>query len=142
VTQQPAYAVNYQPLVEGLQLLDVQRLIDDTTDAWYNQTLCQIGDVVVRLGVMQGEYHWHKHDEQDEFFFVLDGQFRIELEGMDTVELLPRQAFIVPKGLMHRPVVPQRSAVLMIEKAITLRRSIGENYYPNGITGAHEDLPQ
>lgn len=113
----PAYAMNNQPLVAALQQLDVQRLIDDTTDAWYNQTLCRVGDVVVRLGVMQGEYHWHKHDEQDEFFFVLDGLFRIELEGMDAVELRPRQAFIVPKGLMHRPVVPKRSAVLMIERA-------------------------
>jgi hypothetical protein len=80
-----AYAMNHQPLVAALQLLDVQGLIDGTTDTWYNQTLCQVGDVVVRLGVMDGEYHWHKHDEQDEFFFVLDGQFRIELDGMDTV---------------------------------------------------------
>lgn len=117
MTQEPAYAMNYQPLVGALQLLNVQQLIDDTTDSWYNQTLCQVGDVVVRLGVMQGEYHWHKHDEQDEFFFVLDGLFRIELDGMDTVELRPRQMFIVPKGLMHRPVVPDRSAVLMIERA-------------------------
>ena len=117
MTQEPAYAMNYEPLVGALQLLNVQQLIDDTTDRWYNQTLCQVGDVVVRLGVMQGEYHWHKHDEQDEFFFVLDGLFRIELEGRETVELGPRQAFTVPKGLLHRPVVPQRSAVLMIERA-------------------------
>jgi mannose-6-phosphate isomerase-like protein (cupin superfamily) len=111
------YAINDEPLVGVLQRLDVQRLSDATTDDWYNQTLCRVGDVVVRLGVMQGEYHWHKHDEQDEFFFVLDGLFRIELEGMDTVELGPRQAFTVPKGLKHRPVVPRRSAVLMIERA-------------------------
>lgn len=112
----PAYVVNDQPLVAALQRLDVQQLIDDATDAWYNQTLCRVGDVVVRLGVMQGEYHWHKHDEQDEFFFVLDGVIRIELEGLDTVELGPRQAFIVPKRLPHRPVVAQRSAALMIER--------------------------
>src|SRR5882757_2740406 len=117
MTEPNGYAINYQPLVDALQVLDVQHLIDATTDAWYNQTLCRVGDVVVIHSVMQGEYHWHKHDEQDEFFFVLDGLFCIELEGMDTVELLPRQAFIVPKGLMHRPVAPQRSAVLMIERA-------------------------
>ena len=105
------------PLVSALQRLDVQRLIDGTDQTWYNQTLCQVGDVVVRLGVMAGEYHWHKHDEQDEFFFVLDGLFRIELDGMDAVELRPRQMFIVPKGLMHRPVVPTRSSVLMIEQS-------------------------
>jgi mannose-6-phosphate isomerase-like protein (cupin superfamily) len=117
MTDPSRYAINYQPLAEALQVLDVQHLIDATTDPWYNQTLCQVGDVVVRLGVMQGEYHWHKHDEQDEFFFVLDGLFRIELDGMEPVELRPRQAFTVPKGLLHRPVVPHRSAVLMIERA-------------------------
>ncbi len=113
----PEYAINDEPLVGALSRLDVQRLIDDAGQAWYNQTLCEVGDVVVRLGVMRGEYHWHKHDEQDEFFFVLDGLFRIELAGKDTVELGPRQMFIVPKGLMHRPVVPTRSAVLMIERS-------------------------
>jgi mannose-6-phosphate isomerase-like protein (cupin superfamily) len=66
---------------------------------------------------MQGEFHWHTHEEQDEFFFVLDGVFRIELHNADTVELGPRQAFSVPAGMPHRPVVPVRSAVLMIEKA-------------------------
>jgi mannose-6-phosphate isomerase-like protein (cupin superfamily) len=111
------YAISYQPLVGALELLDVQQLIDATTDQWYNQTLCQVGDVVVRLGVMEGEYHWHKHDDQDEFFMVLDGLFRIELDGRDPVELAPRQMFVVPKGLLHRPVVPRRSAVLMIERA-------------------------
>jgi mannose-6-phosphate isomerase-like protein (cupin superfamily) len=117
VTVPDGYAINYQPLAGALEVLDVQRLIETTSDAWYNQTLCRVGDVVVRLGVMQGEYHWHRHDEQDEFFFVLDGLFRIELQDMDTVELRPRQAFTVPRGLMHRPVVPRRSAVLMIERA-------------------------
>ena len=66
---------------------------------------------------MEGEFHRHKHDQQDEFFFVLDGLFRIELDGADTVELGPRQAFTVPAEMLHRPVVPARSGVLMIEKA-------------------------
>jgi len=100
-----------------LQAIDVQALIDQAGDPLYNQTLIQIGDVLVRQGVMEGEFHWHKHDQQDEFFFVLDGLFRIELDGVDTVELGPRQAFTVPAGMLHRPVVPARSAVPMIEKA-------------------------
>jgi mannose-6-phosphate isomerase-like protein (cupin superfamily) len=114
---QTDYAIHYQPLFAQLEKMDVQRLIDEVDDPWYNQTLIQVGDVLVRLGVMQGEFHWHKHDEQDEFFFVLDGLFRIELDGADTVELGPRQAFTVPAGMLHRPVVPIRSAVLMLEKA-------------------------
>jgi mannose-6-phosphate isomerase-like protein (cupin superfamily) len=117
LVSQQNYAIHYAPLFDVLQSIDVQALIDRVEDAWYNQTLIQVGDVLVRLGVMQGEYHWHKHDEQDEFFFVLDGLFRIELEGAETVELGPRQAFTVPAGMRHRPVVPIRSAVLMLEKA-------------------------
>ena len=113
----PDYAIHYEPLFKALQTIDVQALIDHVDEPWYNQTLIQVGDVLVRLGVMQGEFHWHTHEEQDEFFFVLDGLFRIELEGADTVELSPRQAFTVPAGMLHRPVVPVRSSVLMIEKA-------------------------
>ena len=111
------YAILYAPLYGVLETMDIQSLIDRVEDPWYNQTLVQVGDVLVRLGVMQGEFHWHQHDEQDEFFFVLDGLFRIELADRPTVELGPRQAFSVPAGLQHRPVVPVRSAVLMIEKA-------------------------
>mgnify|MGYP002619815429 CR=1 FL=1 len=114
---QAGYAIHYEPLFKVLETMDVQALIDKVDEPWYNQTLIQVGDVWVRLGVMQGEFHWHKHDEQDEFFFVLDGRFRIELEGAEAVELGPRQAFTVPAGMLHRPVVPVRSAVLMIEKA-------------------------
>jgi mannose-6-phosphate isomerase-like protein (cupin superfamily) len=111
------YTIHYKPLFTTLQTMDVQALIERVEDPWYNQTLIQVGDVLVRLGVMQGEYHWHTHDEQDEFFFVLDGRFLIELEGRETVELGPRQGFAVPAGMRHRPVVPVRSAVLMIERA-------------------------
>jgi mannose-6-phosphate isomerase-like protein (cupin superfamily) len=117
MSQQQDYAIHYQPLFTTLQAMNVQELIERASDPWYNQTLVQVGDVLVRLGVMQGEFHWHKHDEQDEFFFILDGLFRIELESAETVELGPRQAFCVPAGMLHRPVVPVRSAVLMLEKA-------------------------
>lgn len=111
------YSIHYAALFSALQMIDVQKLIGKVEDPWYNQTLIQVGDVLVRLGVMKGEFHWHKHDEQDEFFFVLDGLFRIELADREAVELGPRQAFSVPAGMLHRPVVPVRSAVLMIEKA-------------------------
>lgn len=111
------YTIHYEPLFTTLQPMDVQALIDEVDVPWYNQTLLQVGDVLVRLGVMEGEFHWHKHDEQDEFFFVLDGRFHVELDGADTVRLGPRQGFAVPAGMPHRPVVPVRSAVLMMEQA-------------------------
>jgi mannose-6-phosphate isomerase-like protein (cupin superfamily) len=117
VNDERGYAIEYQPLVGTLEKLDVQRVIDATTERWFNRTLCEVDGTAVRLGVLHGEFHWHKHDEQDKFFFVLDGLMRIELEGMPTVELGPREAFTVPKGLQHRPVVPVRTAVLMLERA-------------------------
>jgi mannose-6-phosphate isomerase-like protein (cupin superfamily) len=110
------YVIHEDALFSTLEKMDVQRLIDECDDPWYNQTLCQVNDSVVRLGVLQGEYHWHKHDNQDEFFLVLDGLFRIEMEDR-IVELQPRQAFTVPKGVLHRPVVPVRTTVIMIEGA-------------------------
>jgi mannose-6-phosphate isomerase-like protein (cupin superfamily) len=91
-------------------------LVDACTDRWYNQTLCRVNESVVRLGVIEGEYHWHKHDNEDEFFYVVDGQFLIDLEGR-TVELAPGQGFVVPKGVMHRPRAPQRTVILMVEGA-------------------------
>lgn len=111
------YAIDDQPILAPLQKLEVQQLIDGTTEPWSNQTLCQVGDTVVRLGVVQGEFHWHKHDHQDELFLVLDGLFRIEVEGRPTVELGPRDAYLVPRGVRHRPVAPVRTAVLMVEQA-------------------------
>jgi mannose-6-phosphate isomerase-like protein (cupin superfamily) len=104
--------VRYGPL----EVVDLQALIDACTDQWYNQTLCRVNDSVVRLGVLQGEYHWHKHDDLDEFFYVVDGRFLIDLEGR-TVELTPRQGFVVPKGVVHRTRAPERTVVLMVEGA-------------------------
>lgn len=110
------YSINLDAKYAPLELVDVQTLVDACKDAWYNQTLCRVNDCVVRLGVMQGEFHWHKHDLEDEFFYVLDGRFVVELEGR-TVELRPRQGFTVPRGVMHRTLAPERSVILMIEGA-------------------------
>jgi mannose-6-phosphate isomerase-like protein (cupin superfamily) len=98
--------------------MNVQAVIDGADHPWFNQTLVQVGDVLVRLGVFEpGSFHWHQHDEQDEFFLVLDGRLRIELEGRAQVELGPRQAFTVPAQLQHRPVALVPTSVLMIERA-------------------------
>src|SRR5262249_10754199 len=100
----------------ALDLIDVPSLVKACTDQWYNQTLCKVNDSVVRLGVMQGEYHWHKHDDDDEFFFVLGGTFIIDLEGR-SVALSPQQGFVVPKGVIHRTRAPEKAVVLMVETA-------------------------
>ena len=102
----------YQPL----QVIEEKALADACPYKWYNQTLCQVNGSVVRLGVVQGEYHWHKHDDDDEFFYVVEGRFLIDLEDR-TVELTPRQGFVVPKGVIHRTRAAERTVILMVENA-------------------------
>ena len=110
------YATHLNVYYAPLELVDVPALVAACTDRWYNQTLCRVNDSVVRLGVVQGEYHWHKHDTEDEFFYVVEGLFLIDLEGR-TVELAQGQGFVVPKGVMHRPRAPERTVILMVEGA-------------------------
>lgn len=111
-----SYSINLQPRYAPLELVDIQSLVDACADPWYNQTLCRVNETVVRLGVVQGEFHWHKHDKEDEFFYVVEGRFVIDLEDR-TVELLPRQGLTVPKGVMHRTRAPERTVILMVEGA-------------------------
>jgi mannose-6-phosphate isomerase-like protein (cupin superfamily) len=110
------YETRLNVLHSALETIDIRQLVEDCKFPWYNQTLCRVNDAVVRLGVVQGEYHWHKHDEDDEFFYVVSGQFIIDLEG-SSVTLDPLQGFVVPKGVMHRPRAPQRTVILMVETA-------------------------
>ena len=108
------YQTRLNTLYRPLELIDERALTDGCPYKWYNQTLCQVNDSVVRLGVIQGEYHWHKHDESDEFFYVQEGKLLIDLENQ-TVELNPRQGLVVPRGTVHRTRAEQRTVILMIE---------------------------
>lgn len=108
------YETRLNVLHGPLEVIDEKAISDACEYEWYNQTLCRVNDAVVRVGVVKGEYHWHKHDEDDEFFYVVDGKLLIDLEDR-TVELLPRQGFVVPKGTMHRTRAPQRTSILMVE---------------------------
>jgi mannose-6-phosphate isomerase-like protein (cupin superfamily) len=110
------YATYLDIKFDPLTLIDVSALAKMVTDRWYNQTLCKVNESVIRLGVMQGEYHWHKHDNDDEFFFVLSGRFIIDLEGR-SIALLPNQGVTVPKGVLHRTRAPEKSVILMVETA-------------------------
>jgi mannose-6-phosphate isomerase-like protein (cupin superfamily) len=101
-------------LHQPLELIDEKALADACTFKWYNQTLCQVNESVVRMAVIEGEYHWHKHDEDDEFFYVIEGRLLIDLEG-STMELAPRQGVVIPKGVVHRTRAPNRTVILMME---------------------------
>jgi mannose-6-phosphate isomerase-like protein (cupin superfamily) len=118
------YATHLNVLFPALERIDVDALVGEVLDTWYNQTLTRVNDSVIRLGVMTGEYHWHHHTDDDEFFFVLSGRFLIDLEpaadGVTpgrVVELGPRQGFTVPRGVVHRTRAPERSVILMVETA-------------------------
>jgi mannose-6-phosphate isomerase-like protein (cupin superfamily) len=118
------YATHLNVLFDAMEKVALDPLIAAVRDPWYNQTLVRVNDSVVRVGVMQGEYHWHEHADDDEFFFVLEGQFLIDLEpeadGVTpgrVITLAPREGFVVPKGVRHRTRAPERCVILMVENA-------------------------
>lgn len=118
------YATHLDVLFPALEKIALDPLVEAVRDRWYNQTLARVNDSVVRLGVMQGEYHWHQHTDDDEFFYVVEGRFLIDLEpaadGVTpgrVVELRAREGFVVPKGVIHRTRAPERAIILMIETA-------------------------
>ena len=109
------YSIHTDIKYEPLEVVDARGLADACTEKWWNQTLCRVNDGVARLAVIEGEFHWHQHDREDEFFFVLEGKLLVDVEGR-TVELEPGQGVVVPKGVSHRPRAPERTVVLMFEK--------------------------
>ena len=108
------YNINLNIGFAHLQKIDVNEIVERTKLKWSNQTLTQVNESVVRLGIVEGEFHWHKHDNDDEFFFVLQGQLLIDLEDQ-TIELNPNQGVTISKGVMHRPRASQRTVMLMVE---------------------------
>jgi mannose-6-phosphate isomerase-like protein (cupin superfamily) len=118
------YDTRLNVMFPPLEKIALDPIITAVTHPWFNQTLCRVNDSVVRMGVMQGEYHWHKHDDDDEFFFVLEGLFLIDLEPASdgvtpgkVIELRPREGYVVPRGVVHRTRAPERSVILMVENA-------------------------
>jgi mannose-6-phosphate isomerase-like protein (cupin superfamily) len=97
-----------------LERMDIAQLVEECKDKWYNETLTKVNDSVVRIGIVEGEYHWHKHDNDDEFFYVVEGKLLIDLEDR-TIELNPKQGVTIPKGVRHRPRAPIKTVMLMVE---------------------------
>jgi len=110
------YATHLDIKYGPLDLVDVPALVAACTDRWFNQTLCRVNESVLRLGVIQGEYHWHKHEADDEFFYVIEGRLIVDIEAK-TFDLGERQGLVVPKGVRHRTRAPERAIILMVENA-------------------------
>ncbi|HXI87209.1 MAG TPA: cupin domain-containing protein [Parvularculaceae bacterium] len=110
------YVTDLEEKYSALELVDIPAIVKACKEKWYNLTLCRVDDSAVRVGVIKGEYHWHKHDNDDEFFLTLDGLLLVDLEDR-TVELGPWQGITVPKGVLHRTRALERTVILMIERA-------------------------
>ena len=124
MTKSYPYATHLNVLFGSLEKIALDPLVDAVRDAWYNQTLARVNDSVVRLGVIKGEYHWHQHTDDDEFFFVVDGTFLIDFEPQvdgvtpgRVITLRPREGCVVPKGVRHRTRAPEGAVILMIAPA-------------------------
>lgn len=109
---------NYKTILDikfkHFELIDIPQIVKETKDKWFNQTLTQVNDSVVRVGIVEGEYHWHKHENDDEFFFVLEGKLFVDLDDR-TIELNPGQGVTVTKNVVHRTRAPQKTVMLMVE---------------------------
>ena len=126
------YDTHLDVYYEHVEVVDVPALVAAFTHPWYNQTLCKVNDSVVRLGVVQGEYHWHKHDDEDEFFYVVSGRFLIDLEDR-TVDLAPRPGLRrARRACVHRPRAPERTVILMVE---------GAGIVPTGVLALEKQVP-
>ncbi len=111
-----SYTINTNVRFQGLEKIDVNAIATACEEPWFNQSLCRVNDSVVRLGVVEGEFHWHQHDDEDEFFYVVSGRFFVDLED-GSVELGPGQGFMVPQKVRHKTRAPERTVILMIEGA-------------------------
>ena len=119
MTDEDRYSINLDVKYSPLELIDIPNLIQESRKNWQNFSLSEVNGCVVRLGVIHGEFHWHTHDNEDEFFYVIDGLLHIDLEDK-TVDITSGQGFMVPKGVSHRTRAPQRTSILMVEgKTVT-----------------------
>lgn len=112
--QQHDYKFQMDMKYDYLEKIKVSEIVESCSDKWFNQTLCKVNSSVLRLGIFEGEFHMHKHDDDDEVFFVLSGSIVLETEN-GNFELGENEGICVPKGVMHRPIAEKRAIVLMIE---------------------------
>lgn len=109
------YDISMKPVYEGLEKISIADAKNLSDHHWFNRTLCTVNDAAVRIGVLNGEFHWHAHEQEDEFFLVLEGELEIEIEGRDPVFLKAFEGVTVPRGVRHRPKAPNGVVVLMVE---------------------------
>ena len=110
------YNINLDIKFQPEEIIDITSVVEECNEKWFNQTLTKVNNSVVRIGIVEGEFHWHKHDTDDEFFYVVSGQLLIDLEEK-TIELNANQGTTIAKGVLHRPRALQKTVMLMVETA-------------------------
>ena len=116
MNEQFNYNINLDVKYNHQELIDIPAIVAECREKWFNQTLTKVNTSVARIGIIHGEFHWHKHDNDDEFFLVLEGKLLIDLEDR-TVELTPHQGMTISRGVMHRTRAPQKTVILMVENS-------------------------
>lgn len=89
------------------------------TDYWSPRVVGQVNDQYVKVAKLKGELAWHKHDDEDEMFLILDGELTIEYED-SAVTLTTGDMHIVRKGVLHNPVCDEECLVALVETVTTL----------------------
>ena len=114
MTKKYPYVTKLDVKYKHFEIINIPQMVSECKDKWYNESLTVVNNSVVRVGIVEGEYHWHKHDNDDEFFFVLEGELLVDYEDK-TVVLKPQQGITISKGVMHRTRAPQKTVMLMVE---------------------------
>ena len=110
------YDIRMQPVYSGQQKISIAAAKQLSDHHWFNRTLCTVNNAAVRIGVFKGEFHWHEHEREDEFFLCLEGEFTVEIEGREPVVLGQHEGVMVQKGVRHRTLAPHGATVLMVEQ--------------------------
>ena len=114
MSTQDSYNTKLDIKFKHFEVIDIPQMVKECKDKWFNQTLTEVNNSVVRVGIIKGEYHWHKHGNDDEFFFVLEGKLLIDLEDK-TIELTAGQGVTISRNVMHKTRAPIKTVILMVE---------------------------
>lgn len=82
---------------------------------WDPHVIADYNDNDVMVARFQGEFPWHKHDNTDDFFLVLEGEITIRIEGEAPRNVRAGDVFVVPRSVVHSPVAEQEATVLLIQ---------------------------
>jgi mannose-6-phosphate isomerase-like protein (cupin superfamily) len=102
-----------------MRAMNIRKAFDAVTEYWSPKVIGRVNDQYVKIAKVKGELAWHKHDQEDELFHVVEGRMVIQLEGGDEVALEAGDFYVVPKGVMHNPVAAEECWIVLIETVTT-----------------------